>query len=637
MGEQNVNNDLSGEELRGFMKRVLTDLRALEKMIADGMIESGVRRIGAEQEMFIVDDSMRPARLALELLEELADPRFTHEIGLFNLEANLDPCLFGGDCLVSLETRLNEVVDKARQAARTQGAEIVLAGILPTIRGSDLGMDSMTPVPRYEALNRALRRLRGEDYEFRIKGIDELLVKHDSVMVEACNASFQVHFQVGAEEFAPLYNITQLVTGPMLAVSANSPLLFGRRLWRETRIALFRQSVDTRASASDLRQRSPRVTFGRKWVDRSVIELFQEDILRFRALLGAEVEEDPFQVLAEGRVPSLKALRLHNGTVYRWNRPCYGISDGKAHLRIENRVLPAGPTTLDEVANAAFWFGLIRALSVEYDQVSEMMEFDLTKENFFAAAQLGLSAQFNWLDGRVYPATELLGEQLLPQAREGLLSVGVSSSDVDRYLGVVEERVASEMTGAQWVLGSLAQMREKGTPGERLNALTAGMISRSKGGKAVATWTPAEVEEAGGWKHNYLRVEQFMATDLLTVQEDEVIDLVANMMEWGHVRHVPVEDRDNRLVGLVSYRSLLKVLGSGHGSGDQDQIAVSEIMKRDPLTISAEASTLEAIAKMRRHKIACLPVVKEGRLVGVVTDHEFMDIAAELLAEKLNE
>ncbi|MDQ7005864.1 MAG: CBS domain-containing protein [Acidobacteriota bacterium] len=637
MGDQTANRDLSGEDLRAFMKRVLTDLRALEQMIASGMIETGVRRVGAEQEMFLVDGAMRPAMRALDVLREVNDPRFTTEIGLFNLEANLDPCLFGGDCLSRLEAQLDDVLGAARRAAAACETDVVLTGILPTIRKSDLGLDAMTPIPRYFALNRAMSRMRGGAYEFRIKGVDELIVNHDSVMVEACNASFQVHFQVGAEEFANLYNIAQFITGPILAVAANSPLLFGRRLWRETRIAVFRQSVDTRSTHQHLRERSPRVTFGRNWVRHSVIELFQEDISRFRALLGVEDDEDPFATLEQGDTPRLKSLRLHNGTVYRWNRACYGLTDGKPHLRIENRVLPAGPTPHDEVANAALWFGMISALAMGHEDIAAEVEFDVAKGNFFAAAQHGLAAQFTWFDGKVYPARELLLDRLVPDARRGLAAAGIDPADIDRYLGTIERRVKAGVTGAGWLLRSLGSMKEKGTAGERLNALTAATLARQKTGRPVAEWEPARLEEAGGWKFNYMRVEQFMVTDLFTVQEDELIDLVANLMEWERIRHVPVEDNQHRLVGLVSYRNLLRVLAQGRGGGDRSTIAVSEVMKKDPVTVAPEASTLEAIALMRRHKIGCLPVVKDDRLVGLVTDHEFMDIAAELLEQKLRE
>ena len=637
MGEHQVQQDLSGDQLRLFTKRLLTDLRALESMLADRMIESNVRRIGAEQEFFLVGDGWRPACLAMEILEDIDDPHFTTELGKFNLEANLDPLMFGGECLSQLESQLNESLAKVREAARRHGAHVVLTGILPTLRKSDLELDNMTPIPRYYALNRALNRLRGGAYEFRIKGLDEIMVQHDSVMLEACNTSFQIHFQVGSEEFANLYNIAQAVAAPVLAVASNSPLLFGHRLWSETRIALFQQAVDTRSSTHHLRERAPRVSFGRRWVKKSVTELYQEDISRFKILLGTEEEEDPFAKLDAGVAPELHALRMHNGTVYRWNRACYGLTDGKPHLRIENRILPSGPTPVDEVANAAFWFGLISAMASKYEDITRVMEFEDAASNFTRAARSGLNAEIAWLEGRTCPASELIREELLPLAREGLVGGGIASKDIDLYLGVIEKRVDTRMTGSRWILNSLAGMKNRGTPGERLSALTAAMVHRQEEPAPVASWRPAEIEEAGGWKHHYLKVEQFMTTDLTTVHPDEPVDLVASLMDWEKIRHVPVEDHQSCLVGLISYRAIVHLMACGMSEAKGEPLPVSGIMIKDPLTVSPETSTLEAISIMRSRQIGCLPVVKDGRLVGMVTERDFMGIASELLEQKLNE
>lgn len=637
MGEKKVKIKLQGEARRAFMRHLLTDLRALEQIVSSGMIESGVRRIGAEQEMFLVDSSWRPAPAAMKLLPEIDDPHFTTELGLFNLEINLDPLVFGGDCLSKMEQQLNELLEKIRQVASRSDLHIVLTGILPTIRKSDLDLDNMTPLDRYKALNDAMNRLRGGAYELRIKGLDELIVKHDSVMLESCNASFQVHFQVGADEFANLYNIAQAVAGPVIAAAANSPMLFGRQLWRETRIALFQQAVDTRSSTHHLRDRSPRVTFGTRWVDSSVVELFREDIARFRTLVGGELDEDPFAMLSAGQVPQLKALRLHNSTVYRWNRACYGITDGKPHLRIENRVLPSGPTVIDEVANAAFWFGLISGLSSKYEDITEVMSFDDAAVSFHAAARYGLRAELSWEGGKTVPAHELILKQLLPLAREGLEGRDIRGADVERYLDIIERRVDTRRTGAQWLVQSLSEMKGKGTDGERLNALTAATIDRQRSNRPVSEWESAELTEAGGWKHNFVKIEQFMTTDLFTVTEDEPMDLVASLMEWERIRHVPVEDHQNRLVGLISYRSLLRLFAKGEIGTSRRQTAVSEIMHRTPLTVAPETSTLDAIELMRRHRVGCLPVVKDGRLVGLVTERDFMNVAAQLMEEKLRE
>ncbi|MFQ5653657.1 MAG: glutamate-cysteine ligase family protein [Planctomycetota bacterium] len=636
MGTQQVMSGFGGGELRAFMKHLLVDLRALESMLAGGRFESGVRRIGAEQEIFLVDSAWRPAPLSQEVLEDLADEKFTTELARFNLEFNMDPLLFGGDCLRRMERQADELLARAREAAARHGAHVLLTGILPTLHKSDLDLSNMTDKPRYAALNEAMTRLRGSAYEFRMQGTDEISFKHYSVMLEACNTSFQAHFQVGAEEFARLYNLAQAVTAPVLAAATNSPLLFGKRLWRETRIALFQQSVDTRHTGPHLRQVSPRVNFGEHWIEGSVLEIFQEDIARFRVLLGTEIDEDPCEMLKEGRIPHLKALRLHNSTIYRWNRPCYGVSEGKPHLRIENRVLPAGPTPLDEVANAAFWFGLMAGLSAEHHDITEVMDFDHAKANFFAAARLGLDANITWTRGRKCPAQELICKELLPLAREGLRSSGIDAADIERYLDLIEERVSSGRTGSSWLLESLASMKDAGKKGEHLGALTAATVKRQQEGKPGHLWEPARIEEAGGWKHNYQRVEQYMATDLFTVDQDEIIDLVANLMHWKHIRHVPVEDLEHRLVGLVSYRSLLRHLANGTITGRNEPISVSEVMEKNLVTVTPETPSLEAIELMRRHGIGCLPVIKDDRLVGLVTEHDFVDAARQLLEEFLD-
>lgn len=631
MGDQRTHGqELSGGELRAFLARLLADLRALEEILSAGWIEEGVRRVGAEQELFLVDRNWRPANLAAEVLSRLDDPAFSHELGLFNLEINLEPFELRGSCFRDLEHGLEVRLARLRDVVASLGASVVLVGILPTLRNTDLGLEAMTPSRRFAALNAAITRLRGGDYEFHIKGLDELLVKHDSVMVEACNASFQVHLQVGAREFANVYNVAQAVAGAVLSCATNSPVLFGRRLWSETRIALFQQAVDTRNFGRQLRERSPRVGFGRGWVRDSVLELFREDVARFRALVGNEGRDGPEDVVARGEVPSLEALTLHNSTVWRWNRPCYGRTAGRPHLRIENRVLPAGPSVVDEVANAALWTGLVHELSHRHPDITELMSFDDALANFRAAARFGMNAQLTWLGGDPCPAPELVERELLPAARLGLARMKVDAADIDRYLGVVEERVRVRQCGARWILGSLVRMREHGTPGEQMTALTAAIARRQASGVPVARWEPAEIEEGGGWRQNFSRVEHFMSTDLYTLHADEPIDLAASLMEWERIRHLPVEDDEGRLVGLVSYRALLRVLARDT-SPERTHAPISEIMRRDPVTIAPEAPTWEAIERMRRLSIGCLPVVRDGRLVGMVTEREFLRLASDLL------
>ena len=616
------------------MQRLLDDVRALDQMIRGDLFETGVTRIGAEQELFLVDSVHRPAPRSMELLERLDDPHFTTELARFNLEFNLDPLELTSDCLTRLHEDLETYLGMARTKAREMGIDVLMTGILPTLEKADMTLENMTPNPRYFALNQITRELRGGDFRLHIKGQDELSLRHESVMLEACNTSFQIHLQVSAQDFARVYNAGQLAAAPVLAAAVGSPLLFGRRLWHETRIALFQQSVDTRKASSHRRVQYPRVSFGEQWLDDSVIEIFQEDIARFRLLLTGEMGDDPLELLARGEIPDLKALRMHNGTVYRWNRPCFGVADGVAHLRIENRMLPAGPSAIDEVANAAFWFGLVKGLADDLVDVRRSMDFDRVRKSFQSVARNGLDSQVYWLDGKVRPARELILEELLLRARDGLDALGISAHDRDRYLGVVEERVDTGRTTSRWLLDSLVSMNGDGTTSERLVQLTASLKRHQEEGEPVHSWPLARSRESDAWQHSYHRVANLMTTDLFTVDPDDVVDLAASLMDWRHIRHVPVEDSEHRLVGLVTHRTLMRVLSQSLGR-ERRPIAVHEVMQRDLITVGPETPTLEAVSIMREHGIACLPVVERGRLVGILTERDFMKIAKQLLEDFL--
>jgi CBS domain-containing protein len=627
-----IEGDQDAKRRREFTHAMLKDLRALERMLRDGLFETGARRIGAEQEMFLVDSAWSPAKAALAMLARLEDPHFTTELGQFQLEANCDPQEFTGDGISRMEKQLNFLVGNARKAAADLGFQVVLAGILPTMRKTDLSLDNMVPSPRYLALNKALNDLRGGSFEFSIAGLDELSIEHDSVMVEACNSSFQVHYQVEPANFARMYNIAQVLAGPIMAISANSPLLFGRRLWAETRIALFRQAVDTRGPTNHLRDSEARVSFGTRWVKSSVLEIYQEDIARFRTLVGTDLDEDPLALLDRGELPMLKALRLHNGTVYRWNRACFGMGNGKAHLRIENRVMPAGPSVLDQVANAALWFGCMAEMGATEEDVSRRIDFDQAGANFYTAAREGIASQFEWLDGKDLSAQQLVLEHLLPKAEAGLRRNNIAPADIERYLGVIETRVRAGRTGARWALSSWNALKGQATAGERSNALVAATIQRQLSGRPVADWERARLAEAEVGHNNYLRVDQYMTTDLFTVQEDDPVEIVVNLMSWEMIRHVPVEGRNHQLIGLVSYRSVLRFLAGG---GSPSDTPVSEIMKRQVTTVTIETPTLDALRLMRRLRVGCLPVLQDARLVGLLTEKDLMNIASKLLEEKL--
>ncbi|MBC8369877.1 MAG: CBS domain-containing protein [Planctomycetes bacterium] len=636
MGDLNITAYRDPEDLRRFTKSLLRDLQALQKMLDDDLFENNIQRIGAEQEFFIVDSGMRPANLGGRLLDILDDEHFTPELAKFNLECNLDPLELRAKCFSVLHQQTDELVAKARKAAQQLDADVVLTGILPTLEIEDICLDNMTVNPRYYALNDALAQLRGGEFQLRIKGVDDLIINHDTIMLESCNTSFQVHLQVSAHEFAKMYNVAQVVAAPVLACAVNSPLFLAKRLWSETRLALFQQSVDTRRSGTPQREVMARVGFGSDWVKESVAELYKEDVARFRALIATEEYNDPFSALKDGRAPGLDALRLHTGTVYRWNRACYGVGNGKPHLRIENRLLPAGPSTLDEISNAAFWIGLMRGVSEQYGDPQHVFSFDDAKNNLLSAARLGLDAQITWLDGNTYPVHDLVLNLLLPIARQGLESSKIDAGDIDLYLGTIDKRVRADVSGSKWMLSSAKKMRSENGVAETLSALVAASIDNQLTGKAVHDWPLAEVcEQKISLAKQFEFVASLMNTDLFTVRETELVDLAANMMDWWHLRHIPVEDDDHQLVGLLTARGLMR---SSFNRQDFDsQCSVKEIMDSKPISVRPETTTLDAIALMRKEKISCLPVTDEtNHLIGMVTEDRLMNIAARLLEQELS-
>ena len=635
MGEQNVKLNTDEKTHQAFMKALLAEVHALETLLESGLVESGVHRIGAEQEMFLVDRAWKPATRALDILDVIDDPRFTHELGLFNLEANLSPRRLGGDCLSKLEEEAQEIYRRASETAARFDCKVALVGILPTLTKAHLGLDSMVPTPRYHALNDAICALRGTDFEFTINGIDQLSVKHNNVMLEACNTSFQVHFQVSPENFAKNYNIAQAITAPLLAAAVNSPVLLGRRLWHETRIAVFEYSIDTRSNVFQERGLKPRVHFGDRWLEESVTEIFKEDIARFRIVLTTETEEDPLGMIERGEIPKLNALRLHNGTVYRWNRPCYGVQDNVPHLRIENRVIPSGPTVLDEVANAAFFYGMMAGMTEHVKDIRELLSFSEVKANFLAAARDGIRAQMNWFNDTHLPAKQLVLEQLIPLAREGLQQEGIDNDDIDRYLGILHDRVTMRRTGARWALESLEGMDPAGTVDQRMRCLVSSMVEQQASGKPISEWKLAELCLDTDWRESYRTVGQFMTQDLFTVRPDDIVDFAATLMDWRHVRHVPVENDNGRLVGLVSHRALLRLVAQGRVGRDH-KVTVEEIMNREPVTVTPDTRTVDAIRLMREKKLSCLPVVDENRLVGIVTEHDLIIVSSRLLESYLD-
>jgi CBS domain-containing protein len=411
-------------------------------------------------------------------------------------------------------------------------------------------------------------------------------------------------------------------------------LLLDTRLWHETRIALFQHAIDTRSRVHRLRQQTPRVNFGDGWIEDTIIDSLRDDVARFHILLTQAVSEDSMEMLAAGQIPELYAWRLHNGTIWRWNRICYGLTEGKPGLRVEARFLPAGPTIADEVANAAFFLGLMSSLPNELGDVKRLMRFETAKDNFFNAARYGLRSQVVWVDGQSYRARRLILEKLLPLARKGLEDSGVSKHDIDKYLGIIEARVLNEQTGAQWMLDSLASMDPLAKKNVRMRSITAAMKTYQEKNLPVHQWEPAEIPAESHWIDNYKLVEQFMTTELFTVTPKDPVELVTNLMNWKHVRHIPVEDNRGRLVGIISHRDLLEFFASGRFD-PATQTPVREIMKTELIAIAPETPTLDALCLMRDKNIGCLPVVNGKKLVGLITAYDFLTVSAKLLEERL--
>lgn len=621
-------------KLQEFLVHILRDVKALEYMLDNKMFETDIVRIGAEQELCLLDKNWKPAMLNMQVLEKANNPAFTTELAQFNLEMNINPEEFTDRCLSKMEVEIGRYIQFLDKAAGNFNAQLILTGILPTVRKHDLNEVYLTPKPRYKALVEALKELRGENVELKIQGIDELITKHGSILVEGCNTGFQVHLQVAPDDFVRKYNIAQAITGPVMSVATNSPLLFGQRLWHETRIALFQQSIDVRTIGDNLRNRSARVMFGNSWVQGSILDIYREDIMRFRVLLASsEAVEDPFEVLEKGGVPKLGALQIHNSTVYRWNRPCYGITNGKPHLRIENRVFPSGPTVKDEIANSALWLGLMNSLDSYYPDITKVLDFEDAKANFIMAARNGLNTTFSWIGGKKVHAPDLLKE-LIPIAIEGLRKAKIDDDDIGKYMGILEERIRTGQTGSQWILKSYNKLLKITSREEARSAITAAIVKRQKSGEAVHDWQLAALDEIAGWNPTSLLVEDFMQTDLFTVFEDDAIELVAEIMDWQRLKYVPVENSSGKLIGLVTARLVLRFLLQNYYLTDpkhQKKFTVKELMIENPVVIDPDASLKYAIEIMQENRIGCLPVVRKGELLGIITEQDYLKVAGRLI------
>ncbi|MEX0945582.1 MAG: CBS domain-containing protein [Balneolaceae bacterium] len=617
MAEKRLSIAKDPESRKTFLRHLLHDVEAIEQMLENNLFEKDMIRIGAEQEFCLVDKYFKPSLHSLEVLEKIDDDHFTPELARYNLEINLDPIEQKGNCFSEMEKQLVNLLNKAADAAEIFNEKIILTGILPSIDFRAVQMEYMTPKQRYLALSDIMAELRGEDFELNITGVDELILSHNNILFEACNTSFQCHLQIEPSEFTDQYNWAQMLSGPVLSISANSPLLVGKHLWAETRIPLFQQSIDTRGKGYHLRERAQRVTFGNRWI-RSVADVYKNDIARHTILFLTDIKKDSLEQLAKGKIPRLDALQLHNSTIYKWNRPCYGVHKGVPHLRIENRYMPSGPTVQDEIANLVFWVGLMNNMPDKYKDIWNRVSFEDVKENFKKAAMWGIQSGMVW-DGELLPARDLIINKLLPMAREGLEMKKIDEKDIDRFLGIIEERAKGYATGSRWIVTSYRNLRKELGREESAVALTAIMHNRRMSGKPVHEWETAKLKEASKLEIQYDIVSNIMTTDLVTVTENDIAELVLKVMEWRNINHLPVEDINGKLKGIITKKRLVHYLNRS----DSDQLATAaDVMDKKPVTIGPNDDIKYAMLLMLDKKVSCLPVVEKDELIGIITDKD---------------
>lgn len=471
-----------------YREKVRRNLDVFARMLRESRFESEPARTGLEIEFNLIDEEGRPALKNIEALERIANPAFQTELGQFNLEINAPPRRLDERGATEFEQILRDSLNDADQAAREIGAGLLMIGILPTLKEGHLAPGTISPNPRYQLLSDQILAARGEDLVIDIAGDERLQTTSESIMPEAACTSTQLHIQVSPESFPDYWNASQAICGVQLALGANSPYLLGRRLWHETRIPLFEQATDTGSEELKVQGVRPRVWFGERWIN-SIFDLFEENSRYFPALLPICEDEDPLAVLDAGDAPQLPELRLHNGTIYRWNRPVYDVVDNMPHLRVENRVLAAGPTVLDTMANAAFYFGLVRALAEDERPLWSQMSFSAAEENFHLAAEHGIHTRLYWPGIGQVSAIELTLRKLLPLAAEGLAAWGVTDHESGRLLDIIERRCVAQRNGATWFIDQTEAREAKGeSRSEALRLTTLDYRDRMHANAPVHSW-----------------------------------------------------------------------------------------------------------------------------------------------------
>lgn len=488
MGQDVDARTFTREDRTAYRAKVRRCLDVFARMLSEYDFSVEHTHVGIEIEFNLVDDQGDPALKNAEALEAIADEDFQTELGLFNIEINVPPSRIAGTGLDTLQETMRADLNFAQDKAAGVGAHLVMIGILPTLRDGHFSRDSLSANPRYHLLSDQIIAARGEDIEIVIDGVDRLDTTADTIIPEAACTSTQLHLQVEPDDFAPMWNAAQAIAAVQVAVAANSPFLLGRQLWHETRIALFEQATDTRSEELKAQGVRPRVWFGDRWIT-SVFDLFEENVRYFPALLPIVDDEDPLAELEADRVPELPELRLHNGTIYRWNRPIYDVADGRPHLRIENRLLPAGPTVVDTMANAALFYGLVKVIGTSDRPVWSQLSFRAAEDNFHQAARAGIETELYWPSVGTVSARELVLRQLLPLAHAGLEQMGVDTAVRDRLLGIIEQRCIAGRNGASWLIAEFEHLLNRAPDrAEAMRATTLAYAEHMHAGEPVHTW-----------------------------------------------------------------------------------------------------------------------------------------------------
>lgn len=622
MGSQSVKAIKSSKDRKKFVRHLLNDIEAFEFMIDNDLFEKGIQRVGAEQELCIVDKDFRPSTKALEILEKINDKHYTTELALFNLEINLDPHELKSTCFSDIEKDLTKLLNKGYKVAdETENSKIILTGILPTLRKKDLIFKNITPHKRYKTLNNVLKKMKGDDFKLHLQGVDELILKHKSILFEACNTSFQVHLQISTEEAVDKYNWSQAIAGPLLSIMSNSPILLGKELWSETRIALFQQSIDLRNVSHHSREQKPRVSFGNRWVKDSIAELFTDDISRYPPLVTSDLKEDSMESVKKGIMPELTALNLHNGTLYKWNRLCYGVHKNVAHLRIENRYIPAGPSVKDEIANALFWVGVMQGMPKEYEKIWTKMPFYDARGNFVNAARTGINTYFNWF-GEGISAKKLVQNILIPIAREGLLKSNIDKNEIEYYLNIIQKRIDNNITGSKWIIRNKRKLRKEVSKYETNVILTEHTYKNQQLNIPISDWKPIDIIGNKSEK-KYDKVYKIMTTSLFVVHENDLLKLVLKIMEWNHIHHIPVVNKHNEIVGIIEKIQLEKL---DFTSEKVMNLVAKKIMNKKFDVAKPETSYEKAKELILKTKNTCIVVINEGKLVGIFTKTDLQKI-----------